>query len=194
MLKHISLIIVIVLSYFMWDQRPVKHGAGVIAPEKPSVVQITRHQGFEIDHYKLQPKWKIESTARVLSQKRYWLDEKTNLAPYDIVLGWGAMSDERILSQVQTPIGKRDFRIEVIRPPLTFNEIRQQILFMHAVPANDYVRSQLAGVRTGNVISFTGYVVDVNDRSGLYWKSSMSNSNNRLDSNQIVYIESIEIQ
>lgn len=194
MLKHISLIIVIVLSYFMWDQRPVKHGAGVIAPEKPSVVQITRHQGFEIDHYKLQPRYKIEATSRVLSQKRYWLDEKTKLAPYDFVMGWGAMSDERILSQVQTPIGKRDFSIEVIRPPLTFNEIRQQIMYMHAVPANDYVRSRLASVRTGHVVSFTGYVVDINDRSGLFWNSSMSKSNNRLDSNQIVYIESIEIQ
>ena len=193
MLKHISLVIVIVLSYFMWDQRPVKHGAGVIAPDDPSVVQVTRHQGFDVDHYQLQPKFKIESTARILSQKRYWLDERTQLAPYDFVLGWGAMSDERVLSQVQTPIGKRDFRVEVIRPQLTMNEIRQQIMYMHAVPADDYVRSQLAKIRTGHVVSFTGYVVDVNDRSGKLWSSSIRNNNNRLDSSQIVYIQSVEI-
>lgn len=194
MLKHISLILVVLLSYFMWDQRPVKHGPGVTAPDRPSVVQVVRHNGIEMQHYTLQPKYRIQATSRVLAQRKYWFDEKNQLAPFDFVFGWGDMSDERILSQIQTPINEREFKVEVIRPPLTFNEIRQQLLFLHAIPANDEIMNKLAGIREGHIVTISGYIVDINDRSNLFWKSSFSKQNNRLDHNQIVYVEQVDIQ
>lgn len=193
MLKHIFLILVIFLSYFLWNQRPVKHGVGITAPNEPSVVKVVRHGGFELNHYNLTPTWKIETTARVVSKKRYWLDDKTHLSQLDMVLGWNNLSDERILNQVKIPINERDFKIDVIQPPLTFSEIRNQIMFMHTVPANDAVKEKLNSLRNGHIIKMKGYIVDVNDRSSLIWKSSFSDRNNRLDSNQIVYIEDIEI-
>ena len=193
MLKHISLILVVLVSYFMWDQRPVKHGPGVIAPDSPSVVQVVRHNGIKMQHYTLNPNYKIEATSRVLSQRTYWFDHKNQLAPFDFVLGWGEMSDERILSQVQTPINERDFKVEVIRPPLTLNEIRQQILFMHAVPANEEIKDKLSSVREGHLVSLSGYIVDINDRADLFWESSFSKHNKRLDHNQIVYVEQVEL-
>jgi len=193
MLKHISLILVVLVSYFMWDQRPVKHGPGVIAPDSPSVVQVVRHNGIEMQHYTLKPSYKIEATSRVLSQRTYWFDDKNQLAPFDFVLGWGDMSDERILSQVQTPINERDFKVEVIRPPLTLNEIRQQVLFMHAVPANEEIKNKLAKVREGHLVSISGYIVDISDRADLFWKSSFSKQSKRLDHNQIVYVEQIHV-
>ncbi len=193
MLKHIFLILVIFLSYFLWNQRPVKHGVGITAPNEPSVVKVVRHGGFELNHYKLYPTWKIETTARVLSKKRYWFDDKTQISQNDLVIGWNNLSDERILNQVKIPITDRDFRIDVIQPPLTFSEIRNQIMFMHTVPANDAVKEKLNSLRNGHIIRMKGYIVDVNDHSSIIWKSSFSDRNNRLDSNQIVYIEDIEI-
>ena len=194
MIKHIFLVLVLMVSYYLWDQRPVKHGFGVVAPEAPTLVKVSRTQNFEIDHYTLNSSWRLETTARVLSQKRYWLDEKTHLSPVDFVLGWGSMSDERVLSQVQAPVKKREYTLDVIRPPLTLNEIRQQILFMHAIPANDTVRSQLNSIRTGNVVTVKGYIVDIKDRSNIIWTSSLSANTPRLDNRQIVYIQSLEIQ
>ncbi|MDX1592386.1 MAG: hypothetical protein R3283_10505 [Balneolaceae bacterium] len=177
----------------MWDQRPVKHGPGITAPDSPSVVQVFRRDGIQIQHYTLKPTYKIEATSRVIAQRTYWFDDKNQLSPFDFVLGWGDMSDERILSQVQTPINERDFKVEVIRPPLTFNEIRDQILYMHAIPANEEVKSKLAKVREGHIVSLSGYIVDINDRADLFWKSSFSKQNSRLDHNQIVYVEEINV-
>jgi hypothetical protein len=193
MIKHIFLVLVILLSYFLWDQRPIKHGIGITAPEAPTLVKINRHQGFGVDHYNLVPTWKIETTARVLANKKYWFDDKTNLAPFDFVLGWNQLSDERILNQVKTPIKNRDFSIDVIRPPLTLHEIRQQILFMHAIPANEQVSEQLNSIRVGHIVTMRGYIVDINDRSSLIWRSSYNERNHRLDNSQIVFIEHVEL-
>lgn len=194
MLKHIFLVLVLMVSYYMWDQRPVKHGFGVVAPDEPVLIKVARSQDFEIDHYKLDSFWKVETTARVLSHKRYWLDEKTHLAPLDIVLGWGSMSDERVLSQVQAPIKNREFSLDVIRPPLTLNEIRKQIMFMHAVPGNETVKALLNSIRTGNIVTIEGYIVNIRDRSNVIWTSSLTANKPRLDNSQIVLIERIEIQ
>lgn len=193
MIKHIFLILVIFVSYFLWNQRPVKHGFGITAPEQPVLVKVNRHAGIDIEHYTLKPTWEIETTARVLSQKRYWFDEKTHLSPIDFVLGWGQLSDERILSQIKTPIHGREFDLNVIRPPLTLDEIRQHLLFMHAVPSSESVSEQLKNIRPGNIITIQGYIVDINDRSDLIWKSSFTDRNSRLDGNQIVYIDQIEV-
>lgn len=193
MLKHIFLIIVLAVSYYLWDQRPIKHGVGVIAPDAPVVERGFQLAEHNIKHYTLQPKYRLKTTARVLSNKRYWFDEKSEIAPVDLVLGWDDLSDERILDQVKTPISRRDFKVDVIRPPLTFSEIRSKLLYMHAIPSNDRVAEQLKGVKSGHVLSIRGYIVDVYDRSDVLWASSRNGNIAKLDNSQYVLIESLEV-
>lgn len=193
MLKHLFLILVLAGSYYLWDQRPIKHGVGVTAPDTPVV-----ERGFQLaehyhKHYTLEPKFRLNTTARVISNKRYWFDEKSELAPVDFVLGWGSLSDERILDQVKTPISRRDFKIDVIRPPMTFNEIRSKLLYMHAIPANDSVADRLKSIKTGHIVSIKGYIVDVYDRSDVLWTSSRQGNTAKLDNSQYVLIESLSV-
>jgi len=193
MLKHIFLILVLAVSYYLWDQRPIKHGVGVTAPEGPKVergFQLSEHQ---IKHYTLEPKFRLKTTSRVLANKRYWFDEKSELAPVDFVLGWGDLSDERILDQVKTPIRSRDFKVDVIRPPLTFSEIRSKLLYMHAIPSNEEIADQLKRVKPGQIVSIQGYIVDVYDRSDVLWTSSRQGTSAKLDNSQFVLVESLEL-
>lgn len=193
MLKHLFLILVLAGSYYLWDQRPIKHGVGVTAPDAPVV-----ERGFQLaehskKHYTLQPKFRLNTTARVISNERYWFDEKSELAPVDFVLGWGDLSDERVLDQVKTPISRRDFKIDVIRPPMTFSEIREKLLYMHAIPANESVEDQLKSIKTGHIISIEGYIVDVYDRADVLWTSSRQGKNAKLDNSQYVLVESLDV-
>jgi hypothetical protein len=194
MIKHIVLIAILVIGFVLWNQRPVKHGPGVIAPDAPTVQRAAVRGNFDHQHYELIPKWKIEGTLRVLSKNRYWFDEKKNIAPVDFVFGWADMSDERILSQVKAPISNRNFELDVIAPPLTFEEIRNLLLFIHAVPSNEEVWEAIKNVREGQLVRFKGYFVDVHDQSDLIWKSSYNQSQKKLDNPQITWIESFSIQ
>jgi hypothetical protein len=194
MLKHIFLILVLAVSFYLWDQRPIKHGAGVLAPDAPTVQRGFQMTGHEIQHYTLQPRYRIEGTSRILSNQRYWFDEKSTLSPVDFVLGWGKMSDERIIDQIKTPIRGRDYKIDVIRPPLTFNQIRSELFYMHAIPADEEIEEKLKKLKTGNVIKYKGYLVDVHDRSGILWRTSLQNGQPKLDSAQLVYITDIETE
>lgn len=193
MLKHIFLILVLAVSYYLWDQRPIKHGVGVTAPEAPKVERGFQLAEHNVKHYTLEPKFRLKTTSRVLANKRYWFDEKSELAPVDLVLGWDDLSDERILNQVKTPISGRDFKIDVIRPPLTFNEIRSKLLYMHAIPANDEIADRLKRIKPGHIISINGYIVDISDRSSVIWTSSRQGNTAKLDNSQYVLVESLEV-
>ncbi len=193
MLKHIFLVLVLAVSYYLWDQRPIKHGVGVTAPDDPVVERGFQLPEHSVKHYTLQPKFKLLTTSRILSNKRYWFDEKSELAPVDFVLGWGDLSDERILNQINTPIGRRNFKIDVIRPPLTFNEIRGNLLYMHAIPSNEMISEQLKSIKEGHIVTIKGYIVDVYDRSNIIWRSSTQGNSAKLDQPQYVLIESLEV-
>lgn len=193
MLKHIFLVLVLAVSYYLWDQRPIKHGVGVTAPDAPIIERGYQLPKHSVKHYTLQPKFRLRTTSRILSNKRYWFDEKSELAPVDFVLGWDNLSDERILDQIKTPISGRDFKIDVIRPPLTFHEIRKNLLYMHAIPANETIAEQLKTIKTGHIVSIKGFIVDVYDRSDVMWRSATQGNSAKLDRSQYVLIESLKV-
>ncbi|PKD44811.1 hypothetical protein [Rhodohalobacter barkolensis] len=193
MLKHLFLVLVLAGSYYLWDQKPIKHGVGVTAPDAPVVERGFQLAEHNFKHYTLEPKYRLKTTARVVSNKRYWFDEKAELAPVDFVLGWGELSNERILDQVKTPISRRDYKIDVIRPPMTFNEIRSNLLYMHAIPANETIADQLKSIKTGHIVSIRGFIVDVYDRADVLWTSSRQGNSAKLDNSQYVLIESLDV-
>lgn len=193
MFKHIFLVIILVGSIMLWEQRPVSHGAGVVAPEEPALQRVGFKNEFKYQHYDLTPRWQIQGETRVLSKKSYWLDDKKHLSPYDMILGWSVMSDERTLNQVQIPISNRHYNIDVIRPQITVNEMKKNLLFVHAIPSNDEINETLKNIREGHVISFKGYIVDVKDQSDWKWISSIGNKIAHRGESQIVWIQELNI-
>lgn len=189
MFKHILLVLLLIGAFLLWEQRPISHGVGVVAANQPALEKVGLRNEIQLQHYILKPKWKVEGTSRVLSKKGYWFDDKKHLAPYDFVLGWNAMSDERILNQVKLPISNRQYKIDVIKPPLTFNEMKSQVMFMHAIPSTEEIREAMQKAREGSVISYKGYIVDIKDQSDWIWTSSIQDKSDRLDASQIVWIQ-----
>lgn len=178
----------------LWEQRPVSHGAGVVAPEKPALQRVSFSNEFQYQHYTMKPRWEIRGTSRVISKKSYWFDDKKHLSPYDMILGWSAMSDERILNQVQLPISNRQYGIEVIRPPLTIGEMKKHLLYMHAIPSDNEISEKMKKIREGSIVSYKGYIVDVKDQSDWRWLSAIDTRQGQLDKPQVVWIQELSIQ
>lgn len=92
------------------------------------------------------------------------------------------------------PTRGRDYRLEVIRPPMTTGEIQNHLMFAHTIPASDDVRKTLRSVRPAHKVSVRGYLVDIEKDSNIYWQSSYNGRGSRLDGSQVLYIEHLEIQ
>ncbi|MFU8813230.1 MAG: hypothetical protein ACNA78_09690 [Balneolaceae bacterium] len=159
-LIHSFFVVFFFLCYMLWLQRPVWHGAGVQADGGLTFTTIGRIDPLQTDNFRLYPKIEISGTARVVSKVRYWVDEHAGLAPFSMVLGWDEMSDEQTLRIVRISQANRSYDIRAANPPLSMREIRERLLHVHAVPANEEIREQLVNIRRGNIVTIGGYLVD----------------------------------
>ena len=98
-----KLIILVVMlaygAYHHFSNRPIMHENGVIASVQPRQ-NATSQANLTLNDYVLTPLQSFEIEARVLSAEHYSFGREADLAPVDLALGWGAMSDEAVLSKI----------------------------------------------------------------------------------------------
>lgn len=87
-------------AFHHWQQRAEQHGPGVIAADSPMQQPVSHPIPFALNHYQITPLAEFSVHARVLSTQHYALDRAAKLAPVDLALGWGRMSDESVLSSI----------------------------------------------------------------------------------------------
>ena len=122
MIKHVVVGVLIAIGYFFWTGREVTHGPGEIAPDPPKVNRLTWEKPFSHKSYKIIPKRTIQGEVRILEKKRYFFDDKNDLVPFDIFIGWSKLSDERNLTGMNITISDRDASIAFSVPPLPVND------------------------------------------------------------------------
>ncbi len=102
------LLIVAAMAMFVVfaSQMPVSQPPGVLAPHEPSQgpAAILR---FEKSGFAINTLASYSGEARVLSKEAYWIDGGAKLAPYDLALGWGPMSDSAVLDKLSISQGGR---------------------------------------------------------------------------------------
>ncbi|MGF1670767.1 MAG: hypothetical protein ACFCU6_09975 [Balneolaceae bacterium] len=172
MVKNITFLLLMVGAYSLWTSSPIVHGPGVIASEPPLIEHNLWKDTFTHKNYTISPIRRIESSARILSQKRFFFDNKSDISPYDFVIGWGPMSDERNLNEIRVHQKNRTFEIEMLKPALPASEMKNHVALLHAVPANQFIADDLKRARVGHIIHIKGYIVDIKQSQGWMWKSS----------------------
>src|SRR3982751_973067 len=80
-----------------WHHRPVASAPGVLAGEIPSQHDLSDGTRLSRGHFTLEPRAKFDMTGRVLSREDYQLDDLAPIAPTDLAMGWGRMSDTAVL-------------------------------------------------------------------------------------------------
>jgi hypothetical protein len=197
MTGRIFLLSIVVLGYLVirdWDSKPIEHPPGILVAERPVQVDL-KPPSFMLDDYQLTRKASFEIRARVLSKEPYYLNRTADLAPIDLALGWGEMSDTAVLNQIDISQSARWYRTKYdLPPPIS----EQQIIFnssnMHMIPARKDIERSLKKLREGDIVFIRGYLVDVDHDSGWYWRSSMSRLDTGDGACELVYVESLSVE
>src|SRR5215467_254889 len=91
-----------------WQLRPVRPPDGSIAPSDPLQTDLEAAPVVTtLGRWRLTPRARYDITARILSREDYRFDALSDLIPEDLALGWGPMSDNRVLSALDITQGGR---------------------------------------------------------------------------------------
>jgi hypothetical protein len=124
--------------------------------------EVTAKQG----RWTLTGRAHYEVTARILGREEYRFDTLADLIPEDLALGWGAMSDNRVLEHSANT---------------------------HVIAADEHVRSQLKRLRVGQVVHLTGVLVDGVRDDGMYIHTSLTRNDSGAGACEVMLVEDVEV-
>jgi hypothetical protein len=177
-----------------WLERPIKHEPGILASEPPLQEPVSEST-FGLGDYRLTRRARFQLRARVLSVERYWLGREADLAPLDLALGWGVMSDEKVLERIDVHQGSRWYFTRFQRPaPVPETDIVNSSGNMHMIPASRAVGRRLNDLRRGHLVRLVGYLVDVDHPSGWQWRTSLRRDDSGAGACEIFYVEEIHAE
>ena len=183
-------------GYGAWASLEASHPEGMVAPYYPrqyeldEPAQVFKRAGFEVT-----PVARFEIEARVLGREIYRDDTVAQLAPVDLALGWGAMSDSKVLKDIRTSQGNRFFYWSTDRFPVPRQVIETNSTNTHLIPATPDIEARLKSVQVGEVVRFSGMLVNAYRPSdGRAWKTSLSRDDSGDGACEIVYVTELDIQ
>jgi hypothetical protein len=176
-----------------WRQRPIVQAPGILAPDAPLQVDLDSGERLQRGDITLTTRARFELTARVLSREDYRYDAGASLAPEDLALGWGRMSDSAVLAKITISQSNRFYYWHVDEFPIPRREIETSSANMHMIPSDDTVRRSLERVRQGQLVHLTGFLVDASRPNGWRWHTSMTREDTGDGACELVYVESIDM-
>jgi hypothetical protein len=177
----------------LWQLRDVHPLDGVLAPEDPVQVNLDAQPTLMHGRWTLQPRAHYDITARILSREDYHFDAVADLIPEDLALGWGPMSDNRILKAFEI---SQDYRFYFWRAlnglPIPREVVIEHSANTHVIPADAFVRSQLRKLRAGQVVHLSGLLVDGVRSDGHWLHTSMTRSDTGPGACEVMLVENVE--
>jgi len=183
---------VLVGAWIYWNS-DVTQPPGVLAPDDPRQVEILGRSWDRGDtHFTALAQFDMR--GRVLSTNHYSFDKGAGIAPVDLALGWGRMSDSAVLDELSI---SQSGRCYFWRPrfghalPIPMKEVIAHSANMHMIPANAQLKNLFEDVRTGEVVDLKGFLVLVTRPNGWRWKSSLSRTDTGMGACEVVWVEQL---
>jgi len=195
-LRTLLLALAALLAIAAWRhaQRPVAHDPGVLVVAAPLQETIgTDLAPLRKGDYSIRPLAKFSLSARVLSRADYSWDTESKLAPTDLALGWGRMSDSAVLDRIDISQSGRFYYWRVREFPIPEREIIESSANMHLIPADTVVQREIQRTRTGDVVTFDGYLVEADGPDGYKWISSLTRNDTGAGACELVWVEHFDI-
>lgn len=178
-----------------WEERPVHPLDGQIAPDEPLQTDIGTATVVHHGHWTLTARADYDITARVLSREDYHFDGLANLIPEDLALGWGPMSDNRVLAHFDIEQGARWYTWEARGAlPIPREDVVDHSANTHVIPEDALVGRQLARLRVGQVVHLTGTLVDAVRGDGAQLRTSLTRKDTGPGSCEVMLVESVLVE
>lgn len=192
----IFLIITVLAVYYFMKDEPEPWPPGVLVDSEPVQNDLAAQKVLDLKDYTIVAKSEFSATARVLSAKKYFMDDGADLVPVDLALGWKEMSDSGVLNQLKIKQSKRFYfwKTKGSDYPVAREKIEHNSANMHMIPSTEEIGKTLKAVRKGDIIRFEGYLVDISNKDGFSRFSSTSRTDTGPGACEIVYLESLRIE
>ena len=179
MWRH-PLLKVVLLIYIGWggwnwySDRPFRQPDGVLAADDPQQTNLPTGDKVQAGRWTLTVRADYRVTARILARERYRFDALADLVPEDLALGWGPMSDNRILRTIDISQSNRFYYWRAQQGSLLPKEsIITHSANTHVIPQNKMIARQLSRLRPGQVVTLSGELVDGVRDDGRWIKTSL---------------------
>jgi hypothetical protein len=174
--------------------RPIPHLPGVLAPDDPMQGDSGSEATWQARGYEIHPRAAFSLRARVLSATHYRWDAGARLAPVDLALGWGGMSDSTMLERFKVTQGSRYFTLYPRDGDVDLADAMRHSSNMHLIPATEAVRRKLESAKEGNLVTLRGQLVDVGGPGGFTWHSSLRRDDSGAGACELVWVEEFDLR
>lgn len=184
------LVVAVCLQYYKATRSHL--GPGVLAPENPQIFSVNFSKSYSRDNYTIQPLASINMRARIISTKRYYWDTAANLSPIDVILGWGSLSDQKVLNNISVSQSDRDYSWKETGPlPVNETYINSHMGNFHLIPGNDAIKKVIKSLHSNEVVDLSGYLVAITGPQGFIWTSNLQHMGPNYG--KILWVENISI-
>jgi hypothetical protein len=178
------------------SERPVHRPPGVLVAADPRQDNLSVPRAFDHRGYQFFARARYDITARVLRKEIYRIDGGAGLAPVDLGVGWGVMSDSAIVDRLEFSQMGRFFYWEWHGDdfPLAPADLQTHAAQMHMVPADAALEGRLKSLRPGQLIHVNGWLVDIRGPHGFTWNTSLRRDDVGNGACEIVYVEALDVE
>jgi hypothetical protein len=191
-MKTVSALLAIALAFVVYFllHRPITHPAGALIESEPAQIAITAANTIEHGDYKLKPLARFSVDARILHRKVYRYDRESKLAPVDLALGWGAMSDQTVLDRLNISQSTRFYWYQYqMPPPIPREQIVSHSTNVHIIPATPEIASFCKSLRRGELVHLEGKLVEASGPEINVWRSSLSRTDSGNGACELMLVE-----
>jgi len=184
-------------AWGQWEHRAIHPADGAIAPNEPLQADANGAPTIVLGRWTLTPRATYDITARILSREDYRFDPISDLAPLDLALGWGPMSDNRVLKALKISQGARFYSWRPVTEslPIDLREVTRYSANTHVIPANASVAAELARLRLGGeVVQLTGLLVDGTRDDGMTIRTSLTRTDSGAGACEFVLVQQVQVQ
>lgn len=194
MLWVAAILVSMVVVYQGWSHEAIVHPPGVLVPETPQQKILPPGKLWQRGDFFFTALAEYRIRGRVLSTEPYWFGRESEVSPVDFAMGWGPMSDQGILDQIDISQGHRWYYWQAKTLPLSRQALVASSANVHIIPANDEIENQLDLVQAGSIVKMKGYLVAVQTGDGWHWRSSLSRSDTGNGACEILWVEQVVIE
>jgi hypothetical protein len=193
-LRTVLTFALLLLGLWFYDaMRPVSQPPGVLAPNAPQVEPVTgKPPVFEHNEHVLTALAHFSAHARILSLDRYG-DRAAQVAPLDMALGWGPLSDSATLAGIDVAQHERGVLYQSFDPKLPDAQAGAFLLNLHVVAADPELQKRLRELRSGNVVRLKGWLVEAVGGDGWRWRGKPRADDPAMPGT-VLWLEALEVE